>query len=412
MILKSIRLENFRIIEEAQLDFGRRLTLLTGANGSGKTAVLDAMSIGLGAVLTSLPDVIGLTFRKSGDIRQVKNALAPYCRISLVTRDNHLPNFDLAWDRIKQRDKSKATTRLFPKDSLGVGNLNNFIYMTVIDPMNEGEEFTLPVFACYGVSRALLEPPRTRKGFPKTHRRFEAFDNALNAVSRFRSAFIWFYNKENEEQRLQRSAKSFDVTLKELDTARRAVAGMFPNISEPHIDVNLRFVVRHGTELLDIMQLSDGYKTLLALVIDLSRRMAMANPHLDDPLSAEAVVMIDEIDLHLHPSWQQRVIGDLLKTFPNTQFIVTTHSPYIIESANNNLKRYQIRNRSIESEEIRQLVPLDPADTSAYFMQGKEGIEPLMDTELGLLDDRLIEPFNQMTMLFDRMRDIEWGESQ
>jgi predicted ATP-binding protein involved in virulence len=140
--------------------------------------------------------------------------------------------------------------------------------------------------------------------------------------------------------------------------------------------------------------------------------MAMANPHLDDPLSAEAVVMIDELDLHLHPSWQQRVIGDLLKTFPNTQFIVTTHSPYIIESANNNLKRHQIRNLSIESEEIRQLVPLDPADTSAYFMRGKEGIESLMDKELGLLDDRLIEPFNQVTMLFDRMRDIEFGERQ
>ncbi|NTV66517.1 MAG: AAA family ATPase [Chlorobaculum sp.] len=408
MILKSIRLENFRIIEEAQLDLGRRLTLFSGANGSGKTSVMEGLSITLGSVLTHLPEVSGRAFSKTGEeIRQFENKKAPYCRISIETVQG------LKWDRMQKRDKSRNTARLLPSDGFGVRELHRYVDGEMIDPINRDERFLLPVFAFYGVSRALLNPPYTRKGFPKTHKRLEALQGALEASVSFKSAFIWFYNKENEEFRHKQAEQSFEVTLKELDTVRRAIAGMFPDISEPHIEVNpLRFVVRQGAELLDIMQLSDGYKTLLALVIDLSRRMAMANPHLDDPLSAEAVVMIDEIDLHLHPSWQQRVIGDLLKTFPNTQFIVTTHSPYIIESANNNLKRHQIRNRSIESEDIRRLVPLDPADTSAYFMRGKEGIESLMDTELGLLDDRLIEPFNQMTMLFDRMRDIEWGESQ
>jgi len=69
-------------------------------------------------------------------------------------------------------------------------------------------------------------------------------------------------------------------------------------------------------ETLDLMQLSDGYKTLLGLVVDLSMRMGLANSHLDDPLKAEAVVMIDEVDLHLHPSWQRRVLGDLLRHSP------------------------------------------------------------------------------------------------
>jgi predicted ATP-binding protein involved in virulence len=408
MILKSIRLENFRIIEEAQLDFGRRLTLLTGANGTGKTSVMEGLSINLGAVLSHLPDVSGRAFSKTGEeVRQSENKKKPFCRISVETVQG------LKWDRMQKRDKSRATARLLPSDGFGVRELHRYVDGEMIDPMNRGEKFLLPVFAFYGVNRALLDPPYTRKGFPKTHKRLEALQGALEAGGSFKSAFIWFYNKENEEFRHKQAEQSFDVTLKELDTVRRAIAGMFPDIAEPHVEVNpLRFVVRQGDELLDIMQLSDGYKTLLALVIDLSRRMAMANPHLDDPLSAEAVVMIDEIDLHLHPLWQQRVIGDLLKTFPNAQFIVTTHSPYIIESANNNLKRHQIGNLPIESNEIRTLVPLDPADTSAYFMRGKERIEPLMDTELGLLDDRLIEPYNQMTMLFDRMRDIEWGEVQ
>ena len=69
---------------------------------------------------------------------------------------------------------------------------------------------------------------------------------------------------------------------------------------------------------------------MLALVADLARRMAQGNPHLDDPLESEAVVLIDEVDLHLHPAWQQRVLTDLAKTFRKTQFIVSTHSPQVL----------------------------------------------------------------------------------
>ena len=69
---------------------------------------------------------------------------------------------------------------------------------------------------------------------------------------------------------------------------------------------------------------------MLALAADLARRMAQGNPHLDDPLQAEAIVLIDEVDLHLHPSWQQRILTDLRRTFPNTQFIVSTHSPQVL----------------------------------------------------------------------------------
>lgn len=403
MILKNIRLENFRLIKDFSLQLGRRVTLFTGVNGSGKTAVLDGISIGLGAILTHLPEVSGVTFKNRGDIRQFDNLVEPYSRITLQTTDG------LKWDRMKRRDKSISTTKRLPENSSGIRDLERFLDAEIIDPMNNGRQFQLPVFISYGVSRALLEAPHSRKGFPKTHQRLEALHGALEAVSRFKSAFIWFYNKENEEQRLQRSAKSFEVTLRELDTVRRALSSIFPDLSDPHIELNpLRFLIRQDSESFDILQLSDGYKTLLGLVIDMSARMAMANPHLDDPLAAEAIVMIDELDLHLHPSWQQRVIGDLLRTFVNTQFIFTTHSPYIVESTNNSLKRFRIREMLTDDKDIQLLTPLDPDDTKAYLLRGKDEFESLMNDELGLLDDRLIEPFNQITALYDRMRDIEW----
>lgn len=394
-------MENFRAKENVSLEFGHRLTLFIGANGSGKTSVLDAIAIGLGAVLTHLPEISGRSFRKNGDIRQSDNQLAPYARIALATTSG------LKWDKIKRRDKSRATSQLVPI-CYGVRELERFLDKEILDPLNAGSDFLLPLFVYYGVSRALLEPPSSRKGFPKTHRRFAALENVLNADSRFKSAFIWFYNKENEENRLQKEQRDFDVTLKELDAVRYAISSMFPDISEPHIELNpWRFMVKQHDELLNIEQLSDGYKTLLGLVIDLSSRMAMANPHLDDPLAAEAIVMIDEIDLHLHPSWQQRVVGDLLKTFKNTQFIVTTHSPYIVEAINNYLKRNQIEGFLTKTDDLIGLQSLCADKISAYLM-AEEGEQSLMSSEFKLLDDKLLENFNALNMLYDQMRDIEW----
>jgi predicted ATP-binding protein involved in virulence len=95
------------------------------------------------------------------------------------------------------------------------------------------------------------------------------------------------------------------------------------NASRVEIDIK-------GTTL-DVRLLSDGERSVLALVIDISKRLAQANPRLDDPLaSGEAVILIDEIDLHLHPQWQRKIVGNLERTFPNCQFIATTHSPQVI----------------------------------------------------------------------------------
>ena len=402
MKLQTLTMENFRACEQLELELGSRLTVLLGNNGSGKTSVLDGIAIGLGAVLTHLPSVSGITFRKSGDIRQQGNLLAPYTRIGL-----EMPN-RLKWDRVKRRDKSKITAMATPPP-VGLKGLEAYLDESVIDRLNAGEEYELPIMAYYGVSRAVLEVPLRRKGFPKEHTRLEALSQSLEAQSSFRSAFIWFYNKENEEHRLQKEKRSFDVTLKELDAVRRAINQVFPDISNPHIELNpLRLAVTINGETLDLMQLSDGYKTLLGLVIDLSMRMGLANPHLKDPLSAEAVVMIDEVDLHLHPSWQQRVLADLLRTFSNTQFILTTHSPFVVEALNNHLKRGKLGELPTQDKEIDSLIPLSTSEVRAYLMEnGAKHL--LIDEETGLVDDALLEHFNQINVLYDRMRDFEWN---
>ena len=135
--------------------------------------------------------------------------------------------------------------------------------------------------------------------------------------------------------------------------------------------------------------------------------MAMGNPHLDDPLQSPAVVMIDEVDLHLHPAWQRTVITDLLRTFPNTQFLVSTHSPFIIEAINNSLKRHKIADIPTDEPEISHIFPLSPDDVEAYAM-AKGTTESLLDRNLGLLDNHLLEHLNAINAVYDKMRDLEW----
>jgi len=88
--------------------------------------------------------------------------------------------------------------------------------------------------------------------------------------------------------------------------------------------------VQKNDEILDVTQLSSGEKALLTLVSDLARRLSIANPGAKEPRLGEGVVLIDEVDLHLHPRWQRMLLPSLERTFPNCQFVVTTHSPQVI----------------------------------------------------------------------------------
>lgn len=405
MHLNEVQLKNFRNKAKLNVELGPRLTLLVGENGTGKTAVLDGIAIALGEISSHLPKISGITFNKQGDIHQQNNQLAAYARVSVSTPSR------LEWDRTLRRDQSQKTLAEIPK-GCGTHLLHRYLDENVIDPYNENKSFTLPVYAYYSVSRALLDPPLRRRNFQEAHNRFEALHGALGAHSSFRSAFIWFYNKENEEHRLQRDLKDFNASLPELDAVRRAITSCFPDLEDPQIALNpLRFMVRQRGEWLNIVELSDGYKTLLGLVLDLSVRMATANPHLKDPLHAKALVMIDEVDLHLHPTWQRVVIGDLLKTFPGTQFVMTTHSPYVVETVNNHLKRHQIPDMAIDDPEIQSLLPLSSTEIRAYRAT-LEGMEDLLDRDSELLQDSLLTEFNTVNELYDRMRDIEWDTSQ
>ena len=313
MKLARVEIENYRAIEKLDLPLDPRLTVLHGDNGHGKTSVLGAIATGLGSIPGQLPDVSGVRFLQSD--RRGSRQL----RVGLTTVDG------IAWERRVGGPQKRNVLRELKE-----------VVEAIVKADREGTgPLHLPIVAFYDTDRAVFDSPQRRRGFITEFPRYRALQGALSARTDFRDFFQWFYAKENEELREQKEQGNFDYQLKDLQSVRSAIEAMLPGVSQPRIKLHpLRFVVSQvgdgNPEQLSINQLSGGYRIMLALAADLARRMAQGNPHLDDPLQSEAIVLIDEVELHLHPSWQQRILGDLARTFPNTQFIVSTHSPQVL----------------------------------------------------------------------------------
>ena len=306
MKLKSVEIENYRAIDEMRLLLHPSLTVFHGDNAHGKTSVLSAIAVGLGVIPSLLPEVSGIGFRKTDHRRRRKDM-----RVALEATDG------TAWDR-RRRGIGKGTQRI--QGFMRMRQLRKKID-EVIEADENGRPVDMPIVAFYDTDRAVFDRLPRRRDSTTSLPRYFALQDALSRQTNFNDFLKWFYAKENEELRVQREWRDFDDRLPELETVRKAIKCMVPGVSEPRVELRpLRFVVTVQGDLgereeLALNQLSGGYRIMLALTADLARRMVQGNPHLDDPLKSEAIVLIDEVELHLHPSWQQRILSDLTRTF-------------------------------------------------------------------------------------------------
>ena len=319
MKLKSVTIENYRAIENLVLPLDPSLTVLHGDNGHGKTSVLSAIAVGLGAV-----NLLGPHLHKSNidfseeDWRE--GAGFPQIVVKPIDGrpgnrhgDEHLDNYRMA-------DLEHSHAKLD-------------------EHFRSAREDNMPIVAFYGTERRVSGVPEwviSQPGSRFRPSRLNALEGALAARTDFEGFLAWFYFKRYEELQERDDREDSDYQLKDVSVIRQAISSMLPEVSNPRIELNpLRFVVSQKSEegqveKLSLNQLSGGYRIVLALAADLARRMAQGNPHMDDPLQSKAIVLIDEIELHLHPAWQQRILNDLMRTFPNAQFIVSTHSPQVL----------------------------------------------------------------------------------
>ncbi|MFK4751623.1 AAA family ATPase [Oceanobacter antarcticus] len=333
MKIRHLKLDHFRRFDSFEIDFHEQLTVLVARNGAGKTSILDALAIALGPFLTRLPNVSGKN-PKDSDFQVYPNKLKPpFMRIQCQSFN------ELRWDRTEKRDQTKKTASHIP-EALGIKQLTDYAD-SMVDAFNDNSAFALPLFAYYGTGRGVFDVPQRKRGFGKEFPRFEALSESLESRTNFKRFVEYFYALEDIELKSQRDAKSFELEIPELKAIREAIHRMLPEFSNPRgaepagiaVDWNCDGTLKE----LRIEQLSDGYRITLAMVMDIAARMAEANPDiersgLNNSLDTEGVILIDEVDLHLHPGWQQTILLDLQRTFPNIQFIVTTHSPQVISS--------------------------------------------------------------------------------
>lgn len=347
--LTELRITNFRGIEQATMsELHPRLNILYGRNASGKTTILDALAIGLAGLAARLPSEIQEKDPKLPSLQEKARhrkagSREPARQIRIVLSGQPYRGEALSW-QVERNYARGAESQ--DGESAGLS--------PYLDTLNEGlrtkgARTLLPVFAYYGVERALSErakEPETPSGRERT--RADGLIGALWGAADFEQATEWF-RREQFLQMQEREEKPNHErpALREVLQAVAASVVTPEGVGVKNLRIGKRTLKLEVTfarpgqidERLELDELSDGFRTHLALVMDLARRMAECNPlpegereQADFGRNSRAVVLIDEVDAHLHPSWQKTVLRGLLDAFPQAQFFVTTHSPLVLGS--------------------------------------------------------------------------------
>lgn len=332
------------------------VTVIVGNNGSGKTTILNSLATLLSWLVARIHTEKGL----GSPVLEVdiRNS-TPGAFITVGITDLSHPRLNLpnaviddagfVWSIARGRLGRKKTFH----SSLQEVSLLADHYRT---QLTADDKASLPLIAYYPVERSVLEIPLKIKT-KRTFDQLDGYDNALNRGVDFRHFFEWFREREDSENEVgisdialaevsEKYGANSDIwkTLsnlkassrdRQLTAVRSAIAAFMPGFANLRVQrkPRLHLAIDKNGVTLNVAQLSQGEKLMMAMVGDIARRLAMMNQSLDNPLHGDGIVLIDEVDLHLHPKWQRSLIRQLSETFPNCQFVLTTHSPLVISDA-------------------------------------------------------------------------------
>lgn len=347
MYLKKIKLTNFRCFRNLELSFERRLTVFTGGNGLGKTTVLDAVKYALNYYVRRFPGVKQMipssdditTFYLEG--RGEEEFQERYFKIE-TTADFDDEN-DVEWGVCVPNRRLPLTER----KNLGMPRPDGKRMCGIVDEKVkgrfEGGKEILPVVAFFDTQRAVVKQKvQRRRGFRKSLDYTAGYDGCLHAGLDFKGILEWLEIFEKREYDECKQLHDISHRCLENRTIQYALDRLIPGLrnlrtkTSPYrmmvdAEIDGRMVPCKVDEYL-----SDGYRCMLMLVLNLISRILKLNPNIftspEQILACPGIVLIDEVDLHLHPEWQQRVLPGLLSVFPAIQFIVTTHSPQVVSS--------------------------------------------------------------------------------
>ena len=319
MKIEELYIENFRGIHKLEVKDLAYLNVIAGLNGAGKSSVLTAIKTLLSWLIARIRNQKGNGISiKDKDITNGKN----YCLLR-IRLDN-----GVEWQLYKQHSKCRAKAEYKTE----LSKMNAFAN-ELAESMGQDVPTDLPLIDAYGVNRVVNETPMRVRAAHKLNP-IDALSVDMSNSVNFHDFFIWFREMEDIENESLRNTGHLQKD-KRLEAVRNSIATVFDGYSDFKVQRNPKsFVINKGEEKLDFNQLSDGEKSYMALIFDIVRKMAMTHPSLENPLNGDGIVLIDEVDLHLHPSWQREVIDKLKQLLPNCQFFISTHSPHVVSSVN------------------------------------------------------------------------------
>lgn len=331
MNLKTLHLINYRRFAELGIDFNPSLTVIAARNGQGKTTILEAVAAAFGPFVGAFDQ---------GKSKHIERSDARYVRVGEgFENEQSFPVIVSAamidpvmeWKRALNGPKSRTTTKEAAPLAAWGKQLQSSLRS---DPETE-----LPVLRYYSSRRLWVSHKNVTSKAVLTEGRTAGYEDCLSVFSTFIQLQEWMrkatlaliqqrkqpgYELSNLEPRLRGIEDAVNEVMVEEGWSDFHFSLVFEELAMSHKD--------HGA--LPISLLSDGVRVMISLVADLALRCARLNSHFKEfaPKKTKGIVLIDEVDLHLHPAWQQRVIGSLRKAFPNIQFIVSTHSPQVLST--------------------------------------------------------------------------------
>lgn len=423
MKIKNIKLKNFRCFEELVIELNERCNVIVGVNGAGKSTILDALAISIGTYFAKIPTTYSLPIQKEDVLRKsylTGSIISTEYQFPVVISTEGIANGKfIEWSRELNGLKNKTTVK----------NASNLIEVGHIQQQNIQNgvtDTTLPIFAYYGTGRLYKKKNNriTKLGIKKSSR-LDGYTDALSLGTNEKQLLRWF-----EDMTLIKIQE--DREIPELKTVKTAIEKCFEIGNKDVTDVSINYSVKskdievsyrknNEIEKLPLHMFSDGIRITLTMVADIATRMAKLNPQLlDNVLETPGVILIDEIDMHLHPSWQSRIITSLLETFTNIQIITTTHSPIVISnikseylrilknneimnpSTNYNRELDDIVNNIMETdyrpEEVRNLInQINQNIDNEELEEAKELLDNLKDI-LGETDSEVISARNSIEL--------------
>lgn len=365
MLIERLRIRNFKGFEEEEFFFRNNFTVVIGDNGSGKTSILDALAVAAGCYLIPLGG--GQKIQRPIHKREV--------RIEEKEKSVFDPQLPC---EIEAEGKWGIWRRSIEKLSF----VNTVRYAKPVteyakaeqERAMKGNDVVLPLFAYHGTGRLWAEL-NDKVNYTKQGSRLEGYENCFSVKSSSKAFRNWYKTLEKNIDK-----KDSDELIQRLDTFKQAILTCLEDWEDLYYDFAEDDIIcahRDGNKKASIpyRMMSDGYRNMIGMIADIAYRCIKLNPHLgvNALKETEGLVLIDELDLHLHPSWQKGIVAELVECFPKIQFVATTHSPFIVQS----LSRNQLIN--LENEELVNESHDVSLETNALYMGVKSQRSKVFD---------------------------------